>query len=106
MKQLAYFLLILSLALTSHNIFAKNNKDKGLPPGLEKKAERGQDLPPGWKKKLRKGYIIEPEIFNHATIISPVNALGEVKIKIQDELLKIHKETKKIIEILPKPPLP
>lgn len=35
----------------------------GLPPGLQKKIERGQSLPPGWQKKsgaYEYGYYEEP----------------------------------------------
>lgn len=76
------------------------NGNKGLPPGLEKKAERGQPLPPGWQKKVHKGDILEASIYAHATFLSPVGKDGSVKVEIEGNLFRIHKETHKVLEVL------
>lgn len=38
------------MAFLVNPVAAKNNKSKGLPPGLEKNQKRGKPLPPGWQK--------------------------------------------------------
>jgi hypothetical protein len=39
---------------------------KKLPPGLQKKLERGGELPPGWQKKLARGEVLGPDLRRHA----------------------------------------
>ncbi|UTW12483.1 hypothetical protein [Marinobacterium rhizophilum] len=41
-------------------------KQKTLPPGLQKKLERGGDLPPGWQKKVARGEVLEPDLRRRA----------------------------------------
>ncbi len=35
---------------------------KSLPPGLQKKLERGGALPPGWQRKVARGEVLSPEL--------------------------------------------
>ncbi len=37
------------------------DQERGLPPGLAKKLQRGKPLPPGWQKKVQGGYVIEDD---------------------------------------------
>ncbi|WP_020682511.1 hypothetical protein [Marinobacterium rhizophilum] len=39
---------------------------KSLPPGLQKKLERGGDLPPGWQDKVARGEVLEPDLMRRA----------------------------------------
>ncbi|MCP8688653.1 hypothetical protein [Marinobacterium sedimentorum] len=41
-------------------------KHKSLPPGLQKKLDRGGELPPGWQKKVARGEVLEPDLRRHA----------------------------------------
>lgn len=106
LKQSIMLLTLSLLACQIATAAPPHSKHNSLPPGLEKKAERGQALPPGWKKKLHLGEVLPQDIFEHAIILSPPDKLGEISIRIEDELLKIHQRTRKIIDILPKPKLP
>ncbi|PSL16803.1 hypothetical protein CLV44_101203 [Marinobacterium halophilum] len=36
---------------------------RGLPPGLQKKLERGGRLPPGWQDKVRRGEVLDAELY-------------------------------------------
>ena len=36
----------------------KSEKQKNIPPGLQKKVDNGGTLPPGWQKKIEKGEVI------------------------------------------------
>ncbi|MBL8510688.1 MAG: hypothetical protein JNM52_03490 [Betaproteobacteria bacterium] len=40
----------------------KKNKEKGLPPGLQKKLDRDGQLPPGLQKRLSRGDAIPREV--------------------------------------------
>lgn len=103
MKYLIHALLFSSLLLPMSTSQAKNdkhNKHNSLPPGLQKKHERGQPLPPGWQKKLRKGDILDVDIYHHAKIISPADVHGHITVSIEGHLLRIVKDTRKIVEIL------
>ena len=53
---------ILAVSL-SPAVMAKKDKNQ-LPPGLHKKAGKGQQLPPGWQKKLRKGSVLDKVVFD------------------------------------------
>ena len=43
-----------------------HGKNKSLPPGLQKKLERGGDLPPGWQDKVARGEVLEPDLLRRA----------------------------------------
>ena len=79
---------------------AKQDKHKGLPPGLEKNQQRGKPLPPGWQKKLVKGHILELDIYHHARIVVPVDKAGMITVSIEGRLLKLDKVTRRIVDIL------
>lgn len=81
---------------------AKNDKEKekGLPPGLQKKAKKGKPLPPGWQKKLVAGHILERDIYNHGKIIKKVDDKGLITISIEGKLVRLVKNTREIVEII------
>lgn len=97
-------LIIISIAISCFMTFSyakgKKDKQKDLPPGLQKKAQKGKELPPGWQKKLKKGEILDQEIIDCSTTITPINNEGIITIKIEDKIVKLVKDTKKIVEIL------
>lgn len=76
------------------------HKEKSLPPGLQKKLQRGEPLPPGWQKKLHKGEILEPHIYARGQVIGPVDGLGVISIRIEDTLIKLDEKTRKILDII------
>jgi hypothetical protein len=43
--------ILLVLATSSSTLYADPPHGRGLPPGLQKKYDRGDRLPPGWRKK-------------------------------------------------------
>lgn len=95
-------LTVLFLFLFSSYSFADNQKHKDLPPGLQKKVQRGGDLPPGWKDKLRKGHRLDDDIYSHGVIITdryPVIS-GTVVYRVDDKILRLAIATKEIIDIL------
>lgn len=46
-------------------------KMKSLPPGLQKKVERGKELPPGWQKKIARGEVIDAQVYAHSRRLPP-----------------------------------
>lgn len=94
-------IITLSLALAvagAPPAFAK--KDKPLPPGLQKKMERGGELPPGWQKKLAKGEILDRRVYNRGTVITPMDERGIITIRVEDRVLRLYKASREIVEIL------
>jgi len=100
MKISKILILFFMASLITGPAFAKQNTEKPLPPGLHKKAERGQPLPPGWQKKLSKGDILDDSIYARGRVVVPVGNDGSVTIEVEGTILKLHEKTRKIIEIL------
>lgn len=100
MRTIVYTLAITVFLAGSPLSYAKNGKEKGLPPGLQKKAARGEALPPGWQKKLARGEVLDPKVYKQGKVVVPADPRGIITIRIDDRLLKIHKDTRKIIDIL------
>ncbi|MCK5360884.1 MAG: hypothetical protein KAJ95_09680 [Gammaproteobacteria bacterium] len=76
------------------------NKDKPLPPGLQKKVDRGESLPPGWQKKLHKGEILDYQVYRHGRVVIPVNHEGILTINVDGKLIRLMEATREIIDIL------
>ena len=100
MKSTNIITLLVFAALFSGPIFAKNDKNNQLPPGLQKKAAKGKPLPPGWQKKLVKGQIIEKEVYRRSEIIVPVDSRGLITVRIEGKLVKLYKATREVAEVL------
>ena len=76
-------------------------KHQSLPPGLQKKVDRGQPLPPGWQKKLSRGDILDESLYVRGAIVIPLNREGILSLNIEGTILRLHDKTRKILEILP-----
>ncbi len=79
---------------------AKPDKDKALPPGLEKKAERTGQLPPGWQKKLAVGERLDSQVYKNALVTVPAEKDGIVTVKIDGRIIRLIDATREIVEIL------
>ncbi len=90
---------LLALSLLSQTGVA-DPPGKALPPGLEKKLERGGELPPGWEKKLRVGEILDTEVYAHARIVVPIDDEGLITVAIEGRMLRLARDSRRIIEIL------
>lgn len=97
MKSIITAAVIVGLGITP--LAAKKDKSQ-LPPGLQKKAASGKQLPPGWQKKLRKGAVLDRDVYRHGTVVVPLDPRGLITIRVDDRLLRLHKESRKIIDIL------
>ena len=92
------FILIIAV-LNSNPLYAKN-KDKSLPPGLQKKVDRGESLPPGWQKKLHKGEVLDYQVYRQGRIVIPVNHEGILTIRVEGKLIRLMESTREILDIL------
>jgi hypothetical protein len=100
MKILKLVLSVTVLSLgVSHVALSDQDKTKELPPGLQKKAAKGQGLPPGWQKKLDVGSVLDEEIYRKGKIITRDDK-GLVTISVEGEIFKIIENTREIVEIL------
>ncbi len=94
---------MLGLLFILNPAVAKDDKDKGsreLPPGLQKKVQRGGALPPGWEKKVQVGQPIEAEVYQHREVVVPVDDKGLVTVTIGGKLIRLYEATREVVEIL------
>jgi hypothetical protein len=89
------------LMLFAFPLQAKNDKHGNLPPGLQKKAQRGQPLPPGWQKKLKRGERLDRRVYEQeAVIIAPRDRDGLVTVRLDGKLVRVMDKTMEIVDIL------
>jgi len=92
----------LASSLMIGSALAKNDKqkDKQLPPGLQKKVDSGKALPPGWQKKLAKGEKMDKDVYKQGEIVVPINSHGEITLRVDDKVVRLYKASREIIEVL------
>ncbi len=81
--------------------------ERRLPPGLQRKVDRGGELPPGWKKKLAVGERL-PEEYETKTQSLPDEVIqrlpqsveGTEILQIGDEVIRVMDNTREIVDIL------
>ena len=99
---------IVGLALISSPVLTKNdhqdkgkNKTKGsLPPGLQKKVDKGAQLPPGWQKKYHQGDRLDDDIYRYGRVVKPIDDDGLITIEVDDTIIHIVHDTREILSIL------
>lgn len=81
-------------------------KMKTLPPGLQKKGERGGELPPGWQKKIARGEVLDARVYEHSRPLPPelVKRLppqpgGTIVITVEGKVMRLVKATLTILEV-------
>ncbi len=85
----------------------KPKKKKRLPPGLQKKVERGGELPPGWQKKLARGEVLDADLYVASRPLPQdlLERLGggpagtEIR-RIEDEVVRVLEATGVIVDVL------
>ena len=74
-------------------------KKKRLPPGLQKKVDRGQALPPGWQKKVARGQVLDVRVYRHGRVIVPFDRYGAVSILVDDRVIRLIHATRVILDV-------
>ena len=84
----------------------KGKKPKSLPPGLQKKLDRGEALPPGWDNKFRKGEVLPVEVYeqchrlpDEVIVRLPPQPPGTVLISIGGKVGRILAATREILDV-------
>jgi len=92
--------VVLVSAILPAAVMAKPPHNNGLPPGLEKKVERGQPLPPGWQKKLdyRRGDYFDRELLRYGRVYD-IDGRRQ-RVEIEGKVYTIIKDTREIVDIL------
>ena len=92
---LKYFLsVILTIGLIISPLYAKDDKPKKLPPGLQKNLDKGKPLPPGWQKKLIVGDRLDRSIYQQGDIVVPLDSKGLVTVRLEGTLVRLVKATR------------
>jgi hypothetical protein len=95
-----FIVVCITSCLTTGTALAKNDNEKPLPPGLQKKVDNGGALPPGWQQKLTVGEKMDDEVYKKGEIVVPINEHGELTLRVDDKVVRLYKATKEIIEVL------
>jgi len=98
MKKLIVSALVAGLCFNVSLVQSHQDKEKPLPPGLQKKLERGGELPPGWQKKLVVGEYLGDEVYHSARVL--VSDRGETTVEVAGRIIRVIEATREIIEIL------
>lgn len=99
--------------------YVKKHKEKGgkgkgkkrgqssLPPGLQKKVERGKELPPGWQKKIAPGETMSQEVYEAAqplpkevTSKLPPAPHGTTNLVLEGKVIRVMDKTRQILDVL------
>lgn len=91
--------LVLALGVSSL-VYAKNDKDKKLPPGLQKRVGSGNSLPPGWQKKVAVGNVLAQEIYERGKFVVSDPDIGSVTINVEGKFIRVIENTREIVAIL------
>ena len=84
----------------------KGKKQKPLPPGLQKKVDRGGQLPPGWQKKVAKGEVLDADMYEVSDDLPPgilrqlENIEGTSVRQVEDRVVRILDSTGEILDVL------
>ena len=79
---------------------------KSLPPGLQKKLDRGGQLPPGWQKKLKVGEVLDSNVYSQSEKI-PQNIFTQLPtqpsnteiLQVEDRVIRVMKDTQRILDV-------
>lgn len=81
-------------------------KQKSLPPGLQKKLDRGGELPPGWQKKLERGQVLDVEVEKQAKPVTrtifgrlPKGAEDTEDLQVEDRVVRVLKDSRRIVDV-------
>ncbi|MGP4845269.1 hypothetical protein ACTXGQ_14120 [Marinobacter sp. 1Y8] len=93
-------LLMISLVLlcASGVTYGSPGKSDQLPPGLQKKVDRGEALPPGWAKKLSRGDRFPEEYYRYGEVYRVDDRYD--RIRLEDRIYRVIRDTREIVDIL------
>jgi Ni/Co efflux regulator RcnB len=85
---------------------ARHPTTTGLPPGPQKKVERGKALPPGWQKKLARGEHLDYEYYRSGRALPddllrrlPPPPVGSEILQIENQIIRLDAATRTILDV-------
>ncbi|WP_336365527.1 hypothetical protein [Marinobacter sp. C2H3] len=71
-----------------------------LPPGLQKKLDRGEALPPGWQDRVdyHRGDHLDEAVIRYGHVYD-IDGRRE-RVEVEDRVYTILKDTREIVDIL------
>ena len=91
----------------------RKNKQKKLPPGLQKKVARGKELPPGWQKKVAPGDSLDYQVYRQGLSLPeeilrrlPQQPTGSEIIQVDDRVIRLNSATRTILDVFNLTPTP
>lgn len=85
----------------------RDGKKKQLPKGLQKKYERTGELPPGWEKKLQRGEVLSEDVYRYGQPLPedlkrqlPFTPEGSEIIEVEGKVIRVLESSREIIDIL------
>lgn len=84
----------------------KGRKAKSLPPGLQKKLDRGGSLPPGWQDKVRRGEVMPVDVYEQASRLPdevmvqlPPQPPGTILVAVGGKVARLILATREILDV-------
>lgn len=85
----------------------KPKKKKSLPPGLQKKLERGGELPPGWQEKVARGEVLDADLYGYSRSLPeellrrlPRYVDGTELRFLDDRVIRVMDDSRAILDVL------
>lgn len=79
---------------------------RDLPPGLQRRLDRGDDLPPGWRRKVERGELLEQDQVRHGRRIDeelrrrlPRQPDGTVLLETEDQVIRVLETTGEVLDV-------
>lgn len=82
------------------------NKQKSIPPGLQKKLERGGQLPPGWQNKVAVGEVLDKDLYSRSEPLPDEldsvlgRVVGEEHRRIGNKVIKVLEGDATVIDVI------
>jgi len=92
---------------SEHQGKKKQQKQKQLPYGLQKKLARGGQLPPGWQNKVRRGEVLDADILSRSlglpgelTRRLPAHEDGVVIRRVGDKVVRVLEGKGTVLDVI------
>ncbi len=83
-----------------------NPSQGGLPPGLQRRLQRGGSLPPGWQRKVEPGMTVNREQLRYSRRVDPQlseglpeQPEGSVLIEMDEQVVRVIEATGEILDV-------
>lgn len=80
---------------------------RDLPPGLQRRVERGDGLPPGWVRKVERGEVLDQAQVHFGRRIDdelsrrlPRQPDGTVLLETEDQVIRVLEATGEVLDVL------